>query len=722
MPVSESRPFRIGIDIGGTFTDLLLVDDRSGATTMVKVLTTAEPEQGVETALREALARSGATARAVNHVVHGTTLVTNAIIERKGDPTALLTTRGFRDALEIRREHRYDMYDLFLQPPVPLVPRHLRFEIDERMLADGSALREPAVAEVERLAGELAARGIRTVAVSLLHAYRNDAHEQLVRQAIARAAPGIDVSLSSAIAPEIKEYERTSTTVCNAYVARLVGRYLAEVERRLAAMGFETTLYVMLSSGGLATADTGRRFPIRLLESGPAAGALAAAHVGAQAGITDLMSFDMGGTTAKVAVIEGGAPLQATQFEVDRVDRFKKGSGLPVRTPVVELIEIGAGGGSIARVDRMNRLRIGPESAGASPGPACYGRGGVDPTVTDADLVLGYLDPGFFLGGAMALDLDAARSAIATRIAAPLRLTVEAAAWAIHHVVNENMANAARIHAADRGKDPRRFPLFAFGGAGPVHAVGVAALLGSPSVLLPLGAGVGSTLGFLSAPLAFDFARSSVEALDAVDWPRAERLRREMQAEGIDLLLRAGVPAADMSVVQTVDMRYAGQGHDVTVTLDTGPYDAHRTAEMAGCFTAAYATLYGRLPGDLRMETVSWRLRVQGPSPHLAVQLPAIAAGDEDASVSGDRGQPPGAARGDGRAPLGPSGPRRRPMHGADGVVDAGVYDRYALRPGARVPGPAIVEERESTVVIPPGWSGTVDAAANLVLRRADGQ
>ena len=499
---------RIGVDIGGTFTDLLLVDDSTGDVTIVKTLTTpADPSDAVDSGVREALATAGTVPSQVRNVVHGTTLVTNAIIERKGDPTALITTKGFRDAIEIRREHRYDMYDLAIDPPRDLVPRYLRFEVDERVLSDGTIARELDSAEVERLVGAIASRGIRAIAVALLHAYRNPVHERRIGDIARRVAPDVKLSLASDVVPEIKEYERTSTTICNAYVKSLVDRYLAELERKLRAAGISGELSIMLSSGGVATVETSREFPIRLLESGPAAGALAAAHLGRLAGHTNLMSFDMGGTTAKVCLIEDGTPSRASQLEVDRVYRFKKGSGLPIKIPVIDMIEIGAGGGSIASVDTLGLLQVGPASAGADPGPACYARGGSAPTVTDADLLLGYLDPGFFLGGQMRLDVEAARRAIEERVAVPLGLTVTQAAWGIHQVVNENMANAARIHAIERGKNARQFPLLAFGGAGPVHAYGVASTLHSPAIILPLGAGVASTLGFLTAPLSFDFVR-----------------------------------------------------------------------------------------------------------------------------------------------------------------------------------------------------------------------
>ncbi|MGB2710176.1 MAG: hydantoinase/oxoprolinase family protein, partial [Conexibacter sp.] len=443
--------YQVGVDIGGTFTDLC-VADANGIVAVGKLLTTPdEPARAVEAVLRETLDAAGLPVSEIQRIVHGTTLVTNAIIERKGATTALLATAGFRDVLEIARERRYELYDLMVELPRPLVPRHLRFDVPERMLADGSTAEPLDEAHVERLARELAEQGIGTVAVSFLHAYANPAHEQAARAAIERAAPGTRVAISSEVVPEIREYERTSTTVASVYVQELVERYLRDLGERLGALGVEGPLYIMLSNGGIATVDVAARFPIRMLESGPAAGALAAASYGLANGRPDLMSFDMGGTTAKLCMIEDGVPLITHEFEVDRRYRLKPGSGLPVKTPVIDMIEIGVGGGSIARINPLGLLTVGPDSAGADPGPVCYGRGGSEPTVTDADLMLGYLDPRYFLGGRMSLDVEAARAAVAERIAGPLGLSVEEAAWGIHRSVNEDMANAARVHAVERG-------------------------------------------------------------------------------------------------------------------------------------------------------------------------------------------------------------------------------------------------------------------------------
>jgi len=684
---------RAGVDIGGTFTDLCVVD-RDHVVAVGKTLTTPnDPSQGVETVLAETLERLGLPFSDLHLVVHGTTLVTNAIIERKGSPTALLATQGFRDAVEIGRERRYELYDLLIENPRALVPRHLRFDVPERTLADGSvavALDEPFV---ERLGRELGESGIEAVAVSFLHSFTNPEHERRARDALLRAAPALRASLSSEVVPEIREFERTTTTVANVYVQDLMARYLTELGDRLVRRGFGGRLYVMLSSGGIATVETAKRFPIRLLESGPAAGALAAATYGRAGGHPDLVSFDMGGTTAKLCVVEEGRPLVADEFEVDRRYRLKRGSGTPVRVPVIDMIEIGVGGGSIARVNRLGLLEVGPDSAGADPGPACYGLGGARPTVTDADLVLGYLDPAYFLGGRMELDVGAARDAIEQEIAGPLGLSVEDAAWGIHTIVNENMANAARVHAVERGKDPTSLPLFAFGGAGPVHAAGVAAALGSPVLVAPLGAGVMSALGFLTAPLAFDFVQTWRCALDDPDWERVNELLREMEADGAALLAESGLSAGEVEHERYAEMRYVGQGHEVRVRLPQ--HELARADELLEPFEREYERLFGRRGPDVPVEAITWRVVSSGPRPEL--ELGAVAV---DASS-----RPPRAARAAFFPTLG-------------GYVETPVYDRYALRPGARLAGPAIVEERESTLVVAPGQLVTVMPELSLEVTR----
>jgi N-methylhydantoinase A len=666
---------RAGVDIGGTFTDLCVAGP-DGIVAIGKALTTpSAPADGVETVLRNAQRLDLA------QVVHATTLVTNALIERKGAKVALLATHGFRDVMELARERRPDIYRLDVWRPAPLVPRHLRFDVGERTLADGVIEQEVDPGEVEALASELAERGIEAIAICFLHSFANPRNEQAARAAVERAAPALRVAISSEIAPEIREYERTQTTAASVYVQDLVVRYLADLEQRLAGLGAGGRLRVMLSNGGVATARDAARRPIRMLESGPAAGALGAARFAGANGYADLMSFDMGGTTAKLCLIEDGRPLVTHEFEAARTDRFTRGSGLPIKTPTIDMIEIGVGGGSLAHVDALGLLACGPESAGADPGPACYGGGGTRPTVTDADLVLGYLDPGFFLGGEMALDVEAARAAIRTHVAEPLGLTVEAAAWGIHRLVNEDMASAARVHAAERGHDATGLPLFAFGGAGPVHAFGVAAALGTRTVIVPAAAGVMSSIGVLAAPLATDAARSRLEPVDEDTPARVEPLFAELEREGAAVLSSSGV--TEIVHERSVDMRYVGQGFEVTVPIAPGE-------DLRAAFAAAYVRAHGRSGPDVPIEAISWRVLTRGPDPEL--RLVAAPAGEGDALKG------------------------TRDVFFADGYVATPIYDRYRMGPGATVDGPAIVEERESTTVVGADATARVAEDGSLII------
>ncbi|TAJ78026.1 hydantoinase/oxoprolinase family protein [bacterium] len=689
--------YKVGVDIGGTFTDLLLVgEDRSAI--IGKTLTTpGDPSLAVETALRQALEGGVPKPRERGTLVHGTTLVTNALIERQGPLTALLTTAGFRDALEIGREHRYELYDLNLELPRPLIPRHLRFDIPERIAADGSVLQPLDEAFVRRLVTELRAKGIRAIGICYLNSFRNPVHERRTAEVIAEVAPEIRVSLSSDVVAEIREFQRTSTTVANVYVQERVAKYLEELQQRLDRLGFVGSFFVMLSSGGIATAETAARFPVRLLESGPAAGALAAAQQGVLAGYPDLLSFDMGGTTAKLCAVEDGRPLKTHEFEVDRVYRFRRGSGLPIKIPVIDMIEIGAGGGSIARVDALGLLKVGPESAGAEPGPACYSQGGQEPTVTDADLVLGYLDPSYFLGGKMRLDIEAARRAL-SGLGQRLGLSIEQVTWGIHRIVNENMTNAARAHLGERGKDPRRLPLFAFGGAGPVHGYRVAEILHLPALISPFGAGVGSTFGLLVAPLAFDFVRSAYSHLDGLDWSFANSLLDEMAGEGRAVLESSGLSAAEISYQRSADMRYVGQGHEVSVPLPDGTLGKSDFPQVTAAFEQTYQALYGRKGPDVPLEVINWRVVASGPQAKMDFRLP-LAASARNKALKGSR-------------------LAYFPEHGR--YVETPVYDRYALAPGASFSGPAIVEERESTLIVGARGHARVDERLNVIVEFAD--
>jgi len=695
--LETDRRYRAGIDIGGTFTDLVLLDDATGERAVGKVLTTPEdPSEAVEKGLVELLEQEGVAASQLETIIHGTTLVTNALIERKGARTALLTTEGFRDAVAIGTEHRYDMYDIFIEKPDPLVPRSLRYGVRERVFDDGSVVLGLDEKQIRSISAELRDLEVQAVAVSFLHSFRNPAHEQRVAEILAEEAPEIMVSLSSEVAPEIREYERTSTTIANVYVRPLVERYLRVLEERLKRLEFEGSLYIMLSNGGTASVETVSNFPVRLLESGPAAGALAAAYYGQETGFADVLSFDMGGTTAKACLIEGGEPLTSSEYEVARIYRFKKGSGLPVKTSVIEMIEIGAGGGSIARIGALNLPKVGPESAGAQPGPACYGRGGTEPTVTDADLILGYLDPDFFLGGKMRLDREAALRAIEEKIARPLGLDPIEAAWGIHQVVNENMANAARVHAIERGKDPRAYLLFAFGGAGPVHAYRVARALGVPGFIAPLGAGATSAFGLLCAPLLFDFARSLYGRLDELDWVQVNGALEDMEAEGRNLLRASGVADADIRVRRLCEMRYTGQGHEVTVELPDGNLGPDDTGRLTTLYRKEYRRLYNREGPDVPLEALTWRLEVVAPKPEIRLE------GEEEASHTAEEAQ---------------KGTREIYLPEDADFREVPVYDRYRLEPGATFEGPAVVEERESTVILGPEGRTEIDAARNLIVR-----
>jgi N-methylhydantoinase A/oxoprolinase/acetone carboxylase beta subunit len=691
-PAGE-RLYRFAFDIGGTFTDLVIMgpDGRLGAG---KCLTRpAAITRAVAEGLGRLLEREGIAPAAVREVVSGaTTLVTNLIIERRGARTGLVTTGGFRDVLEMRREYRYDIYDLTAPFPEPLVPRALRVEVAERIDHEGAVVVPLDRAGARRAVEELVAAGVESIAVCLLHAYRNPVHERLVSEVAAAAAPSVHLSLSSEVLPELREYERASATVLNAYVRPLIGRYFEELEAMLRGLGIDATLHIMQSNGGVISRDHAEQFPIRMLESGPAAGALAGAHLGRQARLGNLLCFDMGGTTAKACLVVDGRPEITTDFETARVSRFKKGSGYPVKLPVVDLIEIGAGGGSIAFLDTTGLMKVGPRSAGAAPGPACYGFGGDEPTVTDADLLLGYLDPGYFLGGEMPLRPDLAEAAVRTRVAAPLGLSVVEAARGIYQIVSESMAAAARIHAAEKGRDLRRSTLLAFGGAGPVHAREVARRLGIRQVLVPVNAGVLSAIGLLVAPVLLDAVRSRFMRVDALDRAAVEALLEEMRGQALRALGKMDVRPDEVVFEASADMRYVGQGYEVTVPLGGDALDD--PARLLEAFYRAYRRRFGRHLTGVGVEVLTWRLaaRWQGPLPP---RRPAPSR----------RRRPP--------APRG-----RRAAYDADAgrFATVPVYDHYALEPGTRLAGPAIVEQRESTAVLGSGDRLVVDAGRNLLV------
>lgn len=690
--MAESRALRVGLDIGGTFTDMAILDD-SGIVAVGKTLTThQEPAAAVEAVLRQTLDAHRLDADDITSVVHGTTLVTNALIERRGARTALLTTEGFRDVVEMGREHRYELYDLALELPRPLVPRHLRFGVRERTLADGAVDIPLDVAGVKQLALELRSAGIEAVAVCFLHSHTNGQHERQVREIMEDVAPDLRVALSSEVNPEIREYERSSTTLANVYVQQLVETYLDDLRHRLRNLGLRTDPLMMLSNGGVATVDVARRFPIRMLESGPAGGALGAVASGRAAGRPDQMAFDMGGTTAKLCIIEANRPLVTHSFEVDRVYRLRAGSGLPVRAPVIDMIEIGTGGGSMARVNSLGLITVGPESAGSEPGPVCYDRGGTHCTVTDADVVLGYLDPARFLGGDMRLDADAAAAAVSEQIAGELDLGVAEAAWGIHATANENMANAAKVHAIERGQDPAKLPLFVAGGNGPMHGPGVARALGSPSMVVPPAAGVLSALGLLSAPMSIDIVRSHHAELAQVGHTAAKAVFDEMEHEGSDVLTASGVPADEIIHERTVEMRFVGQGNEIEVPV---PHlDDGWRADLATSFVTQYRQRFGDVvPSGVDVEILTWRVSSSGPNPHARICLEPTA--DSANALIGHR---------DAYFPS------------AGGYVPTPVYDRYRLVTGDVLEGPALVQEREATLVLPPSARCTVAEDSSMLV------
>jgi len=685
--------YRLGIDIGGTFTDFVLEDVETGILRLGKTLTTpADASDGVIAGLEQLLAGTGVAASEIGVVIHGTTLATNAVIQRTGAPTGLLTTAGFVDVLAIGREARYDHYDLQIELPPPLVPRPLRRGVTERIDSDGSIATPLDLDQLGREVALLRDAGVASVAVCYLHAYKNPVHERATATFLAQAAPALSVSCSSDIAPEIREYERTSTTVINAYLQPIVEHYLRRLGERFAALGITGAFHLMLSSGLLTTADQARRFPTRLIESGPAGGVMLGARYARLTGRPNLIAFDMGGTTAKAALIHDGHVPVAREFEVARIERFKRGSGFPVRTPCIEIEEIGTGGGSIAWIDRLGQLQVGPRSAGAVPGPACYGRGGSEPTVTDADLVLGYLDPDYFLGGEMTLDRAAAARAIETEVAQPLGLSLEQAAWGIHQVANEEMANAFRIHAMEHGRDPARYALLCFGGAGPVHAHGVARLLRSQAVISPALAGVASSLGFLVAPIASEAARSYVARLDRLDWASLNDLLEELEAAGRRFVAEAGVDSSAITVTRAADMQYVGQMHDIAVPVPPGVLGSADGPRLHAAFRARYGELFQRTVA-LPVEALTWRVTVSAQAPEIDLERRVRGAG------------------GDAR-----KGERRAYFAETRGSLPTVVYDRYKLRPGDALIGPAIIEERESTLVVGPGAHVTMDGYGSLIV------
>lgn len=694
--------WRLAVDIGGTFTDVVLLDGESGRVVVDKTLTTpGAPLNGVRTGVTQLLAKAGVTPTDITApIVHATTLITNALIEGKTGRAGLVTTQGFGDTLLIRDEHRYDMYDLQIEFPAPPIPRNLTFELDERTTAQGEVLTVPSEASLEALAGQLRDAAVESVAICLLNSYVNAGNEHIVADYL-RTALDVPVCVSAEVSPQIREYPRMVTTSCNAATMPVIGPYLEELQAWLRSEGFGGGVLMMLSNGGVVSADDAAQGPIRLVESGPAAGALAGSWFARRLGVDRLLCFDMGGTTAKACLIEHGEPELTNTFEVARAYRFKKGSGFPVSVPSVDLVEIGAGGGSLARIDQFGLLKVGPESSGADPGPASYGQGGTIPAVTDADVLLGLLDPAAFLGGDMPLDPSLAESA-AQVIADGLGLQVMDTAAGIHEVVNQNMSAAASMHGVEMGVDLRGVPLIAFGGAGPVHACGVAELLDAETVIFPVNASVLSAFGTLVSPVRIDLARSLPRLLSttAVGEPgEAERdaLLDELRAEGRRVLSAAGVPDGDVVFRYGVDARYSGQGNEITIWVGEGDTWPATAAEVAAAFEAEYKRIYGMAIPDVEVEGITWRLSASATT--------SLVEPDQTLAPADGAPTPKGS----------------RPMIFSRGVapVDAPVYARNELGAGATFAGPAVVEERETTSVIRPGWSVEVASDGSLIATRS---
>ena len=680
---------RLAVDIGGTFTDLVLAMPER--TLSAKLLTTHDaPDEAVIAGARAILVEAGIQAASLDLVIHGTTLATNALIERKGARTALITTAGFRDSLEIAYEHRFEQYDLYMERPEPLVPRDLRLEVPERLAADGSMLLKLDEAALLRLVPALRQRDIEAVAISFLHSYINPSHEARARDLIARALPHLAITISSEVCREIREYERTSTVVANAYVLPMMDRYIARMQQGLRDLGATCPLLLMMSSGGICTVETARRFPVRLVESGPAGGVILARHVAARGGYDRAISFDMGGTTAKITLIDDFMPQQSRHFEVARTARFAKGSGFPVRIPVIDMVEIGAGGGSIARIDTLRRIVVGPDSAGADPGPACYARGGDQPTVTDADVVLGRIDPARFAGGKITLDPRRALKAVSETIGTPLGMTASEAARGIAEIVDESMASAARVHAVENGKETSDRTLIAFGGAAPLHAARLAQKLGIRRVVVPPDAGVGSAHGFLGAPIAYEVVRTLLVRLDALDQAVIDTLFRDMREEA-EAVVRLGAPQAELVEARTAYMRYRGQGHEVAVPLPAG--SALDPAALRAAFDATYTRLYGRTIPRLEIEALTWTLALSQP-----YELPK-------------RQEPPAYV-----APPPPSGQCHIVDTAHGETMTAATFARADLVPGMHLAGPAVIVEAGTSIVVPEGFTTRIDAGGEIVI------
>jgi len=680
---STPRNCRVGVDIGGTFTDIAL--DLDGTLHSTKILTDyTAPERAILKGVKSVAEMAGIALSEIGILIHGTTLATNALIERRGARTAFVTTEGFRDVLEMRTENRFEQYDLNISLPPALIARADRFVIRERIDATGKVLLDLDEASVAAAVEKIAAGGYESVAIGFIHAYANGAHEIAVRDAILKRLPGISVSISSEVSPQMREFERFNTVCANAYVKPAIKSYLDRLVVSLKEIGVGCPVFMIHSGGGIVSVESASEFPVRLVESGPAGGAIFAADIARQYGLDTVLSFDMGGTTAKICLIENQVPKTAKTFEVARTYRFRKGSGMPISIPVVEMVEIGAGGGSIASVDGMRQIRVGPHSAASEPGPACYQRGGKNPTVTDADLILGKLDPDNFAGGAIPLSIEASRKAMSDAIGAVIGLDPEASAYGTCEMVDENMANAGRVHTVENGKNISDFTMITFGGAGPLHAARLCEKMGISTFLVPPGAGVGSAIGFLKAPFGYESVRSAVFNLSHFEYAEANRLLETMKAEALGFV-EGGLDAGAPVIERTLFMRYAGQGWDIPVPLADDNFDSTSAEAIAAAFEREYERFFGRAIEGLDIEIVSWSVKASSPLPPVE-RIPSVAEGGVVPPVK-----------------------TRRLFEASQGAyLEAGIHERTTLRPGDVVKGPAVIVERETSAVLTASFKAIV--------------
>ena len=688
---------RLGVDIGGTFTDVVL--EKDGVPFSIKVLTTYfAPENAIIDGMHQVCAKAGVTPAQIDQIIHGTTLATNALIERRGAKTALITTEGFRDVIEMRTESRFEQYDLNLNLPDPLLPRQMRFTVAGRVDANGKILIDMDRAEVEAIVDQIAEGGFESVAVGLIHSYLNPTHEQLVRDVLAEKLPNVAVSISSEVSPQMREYERFNTVVANAYIKPLMASYLGRLGDRLNDEGVSCRIFLMHSGGGVISIQNAADFPVRLVESGPAGGAVFAAHIAARYGLDKVLSFDMGGTTAKICLIKNQTPKTSRVFEVARTYRFKKGSGMPISIPVIDMVEIGAGGGSLAHVDALQQIRVGPKSAGSEPGPACYGRHGTRPAVTDADLVLGKLDPENFAGGSIKLFRDASCTAIAEYVGTKLDMDAVEAAFGIAEVVDENMANAARVHAVENGEDLSEYTMIAFGGAAPLHAGRLCEKLGVERLLVPPGAGVGSAIGFLRAPFSFEANRSVYMKLSDFDGPRIKSLLSDLKAEATGFVRTCDAVSPILSEFK-VYMRYTGQGWEIPIALTEDQAMNPDAATFEARFIEDYTKLFGRPVAGMDIEITVWS--VNATTPPEKVARVAETSGKVQATTVGGRDLFDGAA---------------------GKFLIADVVNRSDMSTGERAVGPVAVVENETTIIVPASRDAIrqPDGCIDIIIKGAD--